>query len=99
MQFGALYLQLFPALCIGIWLGLKAEGAQLRAMALGAQISFFLGAGLMLFSEKNWWPVTLRLLELAFWVVSGSILALTSYTLSARAKGAVAARRRSNKGY
>ena len=94
MQFGALYLQFLPALCIGIWLGLKAEGAQIRAMVVGAQISFFLGAGLMLFSEKNWW-LTLRLLELAFRVVSGSILALTSYTLSARAKGAVAARRRS----
>ena len=48
MQFGALYYQLFPALCIGIWLGLKAEGAQARAMALGAQFSFFVGAGLML---------------------------------------------------
>jgi hypothetical protein len=99
MQFAALYFQLFPALCVGIWLGLKAEGSQIRAMVLGAQISFFLGAGLMLFSEKDWWPVTLRLLELAFWVVTGSILALISYTLSARAKGAVAARRRLNKGY
>jgi hypothetical protein len=86
MLFRAPYYELFPALCIGIWLGLQVEGGQARAMALGAQLSFFVGAGLMLFSKKGWWPVTVRLLDLAFWVVAGSVVALISYMLSAHAK-------------
>jgi hypothetical protein len=96
MQFGALYFQLFLALCIGIWLGLQADGAHARVMTLGAQFSFFVGAGVMLFSERGWWPVTARVLELVFWVVSSSMLALAGYILSARVKRAVAARQRSN---
>jgi hypothetical protein len=86
MQFGVGYYEIIPAICIGIWLGIQAEGSQARAIALGAQISFIVGAALMLFSENAWWPVTARLLELVFWVVSGSFVAWVSYWVSRRAK-------------
>ena len=86
MQFGGAYYQLFVACCIGVWLAHKREGAQVRAAALGAQFSFFVGAAIMLFSESEWWPVTVRLIELASLVITGSTAAYISYKASASAK-------------
>jgi hypothetical protein len=84
LQFGAFIYPLLPALFIGIVLGLKAHAAQVKAMALGAQFSFFVKVGLMFLSKAGWWPITARLVELAFWVACGSIVAIVSYRLAAR---------------
>jgi hypothetical protein len=86
MQFGGAFYQLFVACCIGLWLGLRREDAQVRAAALGAQFSFFLGAAIMLFSEAEWWPVTVSIIELASWAITGPIAAFISYKSSAYAK-------------
>jgi hypothetical protein len=86
MQLGAPCFQVLVATSVGIWLAFTREGAQVNAAALGAQFSFFLGAGAMIFSEKAWWPVTTRLVELLFWVIVGSVAALSSYVLTAYAK-------------
>ena len=46
----------------------------------------FSGLRIMLFSEAEWWPVTVRLIELASWAITGSIAAYISYKSSAYAK-------------
>jgi hypothetical protein len=54
---GSLY-QISPALLAGIALGLRKGCTLGSAAALGAKLSFILGAASMLFSETRWWPVT-----------------------------------------
>jgi hypothetical protein len=85
MQFNNFLYVLLPAFCIGIGLALHPMGTQAKAMALGAQFSFLVKAGLMLFSD-DWWPITARLFELALWVACGSIMSLVGYRLPLRVK-------------
>jgi hypothetical protein len=86
MQLSVFCFQVLVATSAGIWLALTREGAQVKAAALGAQFAFIVGAGAMLFSEKAWWPVTTRLIELLFWVAFGSLVALSSSILTAQTK-------------
>ena len=81
MQLGVYCFLLLVAALVGIWLALTREGAQVQAAALGAQSAFVVEAGAMLFSEKAWWPVTTRLIELLLWLTVGCVTALGSYLL------------------
>jgi hypothetical protein len=87
LPLGISIFQFAPALLVGIALGLR-EGCTLgQVAALGAKLCFILGAGLMLFSEKRWWPVTWSIVGLVLWVLAGWIAAAAAYAITRRLKG------------
>jgi hypothetical protein len=84
---GSSIYQVAPALLVGIGLGLRGGCTLGQAAVLGAKLCFILGAGLMLFSENRWWPVTWSRVGLALLVVAGWIAAAVAFAITKRLKG------------
>jgi hypothetical protein len=78
MSLGGNIYQLALALLIGIVSGMKPRGPGMEAEHLAARASFIMGAALMLFSEKRWWPVTWTLFALMTWSLSGWTIAFAA---------------------
>jgi hypothetical protein len=87
MPFGGTLYQLALALLIGIVGAFRSDHTNSQAAALGAKASFILGAALMLFSEKRWWPVTFSMVALVTWVLSGWLFAALGYWITTRIRG------------
>jgi hypothetical protein len=79
--------QIAPALLVGIASGLRKSCVVADAAALGAKMSFIVGAAVMLFSENRWWPVTWSMFDLVSWVLAGWIAAAAAYGMTKRLKG------------
>jgi hypothetical protein len=84
MPFGGTLFQLALALLIGIVGAFRCDHTLSRAAALGAKAAFIFGTPFMLFSEKRWWPVTLSLVALVTWILSGGVVASLGYWLTTR---------------
>jgi hypothetical protein len=84
MPFGGSSYQFALALLIGIVGALRGDHTTSQAAALGAKASFIVGTAFMLCSENRWWPVTLSLLALVSWVLSGGLVASFGYWLTTR---------------
>lgn len=87
MPLGGTFYQLALALLIGIVWAFRSDNAHSQAAALGAKASFIFGAAFMLFSDGRWWPVTISMIALVTWVLSGWLLAWLGYFLTARIRG------------
>jgi hypothetical protein len=84
MPFGGTLYQLLLALLIGMGCALRNDHTHSEASALGAKVSFIFGTAFMVFSESRWWPVTLSIVALVTWVLSGWFLASLGYWLTTR---------------
>jgi len=62
----------------------NAQPGHLQAATLGAKASFIFGTAFMIFSETRWWPVMFSIAALVTWILSGWIVALLGYSLTAR---------------
>ena len=89
MPFGFSLYQLSLALLIGVVWGFRSDHTFTEAAAIGAKASFILGTAFMLFSEKRWWPVTVSMIALLTWIMSGWLGASLGYFLTTRIRRAV----------
>jgi hypothetical protein len=79
MPFGGNPYQLAFALLIGIACALLTTRSAKDAAAFAAKAVFVAGGAYMLFSESRWWPAGWRVVALASWVVTGSLVAWLGY--------------------
>lgn len=86
MSLGGTLYQLALALVIGIVGGSGKTFLHPQVAAFCAKASFALGAAWMLFSSQRWWPVTLSVIALVTWTISGWLAAWLGYWLACRVR-------------
>jgi hypothetical protein len=84
IPFGGIPYQLIAALIIGVVLGSVKADSRSEAANWGGKLSFILGAGIVVFYDRLWSPITLSLLNLVSWVLTGWLVAVIGYEIGTR---------------
>jgi hypothetical protein len=87
MPLGGHAYQLLLALLIGIWCAFRPGLTWRTAVRVGAQASFIIAAGVMLFSERRWWPAGWSIVAMLTWVVTGALVAWVGQRATGYFKG------------
>jgi hypothetical protein len=84
IPFGGTPYHLIAALIIGVVFGAVKTNSRSEAANLGGKLSFILGAGIVVFYDRLWSPITLSLLNLVSWVITGWLVAVIGYEITRR---------------
>ena len=84
IPFDGTLISLIAALTIGVVFGAVKTNSRSEAANLGGKLSFILGAGIVVFYDRLWSPITLSLLNLVSLVLAGWLVAGIGYEIATR---------------